>query len=109
LFVFPSRYEGFGFPVLEAMTAGTPVVSSNATSLPELVGDAGLLVDPDDAAAMAGAIRRVATDDSLRRDLVARGARQAALFTWDAAAARTVASYRAAFAPAAAAAGARCA
>jgi glycosyltransferase involved in cell wall biosynthesis len=98
LFVFPSRYEGFGFPVLEAMTAGTPVVSSNATSLPELVGDAGLLVDPDDAAAMADAIRRVAADDSLRRDLVARGARQAALFTWDAAAARTIASYRATFA-----------
>lgn len=96
LLVCPSRYEGFGFPVLEAMSAGVPVVSSNAASLPEVVGDAALLVDPQDAAAMSSAMLRVLTDDGLRRELVARGYVRAARFSWAAAAAGTLASYRAA-------------
>jgi glycosyltransferase involved in cell wall biosynthesis len=96
LFVFPSKYEGFGFPVLEAMSAGTPVVSSNSTSLPELVGDAGVLVDPDDHAAMARAMRKLLDDEPLRRELIERGTRQSRRFTWEAAAASTIASYEAA-------------
>jgi glycosyltransferase involved in cell wall biosynthesis len=94
LFVFASKYEGFGFPVLEAMAVGVPVVSSNATSLPELVGDAGLLVDPNDEGAMAAAITRANCDQQLRRDLTARGREQSARFTWRAAAEGTLASYR---------------
>jgi glycosyltransferase involved in cell wall biosynthesis len=96
LFVFPSKYEGFGFPVLEAMSAGTPVVSSNSTSLPELVGDAGLLVDPDNHVAMAEAMHQLIDDERLRRELIERGTRRARRFTWDAAAASTLASYQAA-------------
>jgi glycosyltransferase involved in cell wall biosynthesis len=94
LFVFPSKYEGFGFPVLEAMSAGVPVVSSNATSLPELVGDAGVLVDPNDADALAAAIRRAWSDEALRRDLIARGRGRVAEFTWQRAAEQTLATYR---------------
>src|SRR6266540_2268577 len=69
VFVFPSLYEGFGFPPLEAMAAGTPVVASNLSSLPEVLGDAALLVDPYDANALADAIRRVLVDDALRCEL----------------------------------------
>jgi glycosyltransferase involved in cell wall biosynthesis len=94
LFVFASKYEGFGFPVLEAMSVGTPVVSSNAASLPELVGDAGLLVDPTDDRAIADAIRLLWNDESRRRQLVDRGHRQVQRFRWDRAADETLASYR---------------
>ncbi len=94
VFVFASRYEGFGFPVLEAMSIGTPVVSSNATSLPEVVGDGGILIDPLDEAAMGSAVRRVWEDEHLREELIARGFAQARRFTWDAAARKTLASYR---------------
>jgi glycosyltransferase involved in cell wall biosynthesis len=94
LFVFASKYEGFGFPVLEAMAAGVPVVSSNATSLPELVADGGLLVDPNDEPAMARAMTRAVADQELRRHLIARGHRQLARFTWRATAERTLASYQ---------------
>jgi glycosyltransferase involved in cell wall biosynthesis len=76
--VFPSLYEGFGFPVLEALHAGTPVIASSTSSLPELVGDAGLLVDPLDVAAIARAMAAIKPD-------VAHGQAQAARFTWDAA------------------------
>jgi glycosyltransferase involved in cell wall biosynthesis len=84
--VFPSLYEGFGFPVLEAMACGTPVIASSTSSLPELVGDAGLLVDPHDARAIADAMRQVSADAGLRAGLIAVGRAQAARFTWEAAA-----------------------
>lgn len=86
LFAFPSLYEGFGFPVLEAMACGVPVVCSNASSLPEVVGDAALLIDPHDASELAEALARVAEDADLRREMVARGVAQAARFTWERAA-----------------------
>ncbi len=88
VFVFPSLYEGFGFPPLEAMASGTPVVASNLSSLPEVLGDAALLVDPYDANAIADAIRRVLLDDSLRRDLSARGLKKVQDYSWEEAARR---------------------
>jgi glycosyltransferase involved in cell wall biosynthesis len=80
--VFPSVYEGFGMPVLEAMACGCPVVTSNTSSLPEVAGDAALLVDPRDAAAVASALQRVLTDDALSASLGAKGVERAAAFTW---------------------------
>jgi len=77
--VFPSLYEGFGFPVLEAMLCGAPVIASNTSSLPELVGEAGLLVDPLDVRAIAQAMQRITPDRE-------RGITQARRFTWDSAA-----------------------
>ncbi len=79
--VFPSLYEGFGLPVLEAMMMGVPVITSNTTSLPEVAGDAALLVDPLDARAIAEAMDRLAGDGALCADLVRRGYEQAARFT----------------------------
>ena len=84
--VFPSLYEGFGFPVLEAMHCGTPVIASNTSSLPELVGDAGLLVDPERVADIASAMSRCSDDETLRQSLIERGHLQAKRFTWDKAA-----------------------
>jgi len=84
--VFPSLYEGFGFPVLEAMRCGTPVMASNTSSLPELAGDAALLVDPLDVTAMAATMLRLTTDAALRARLITAGKAQAARFTWDRAA-----------------------
>ncbi|UCC62625.1 MAG: glycosyltransferase family 4 protein [Anaerolineae bacterium] len=86
LFAFPSLYEGFGFPVLEAMSCGVPVVCSNCSSLSEVAGDAALLVNPLDTAAMATAMTRLLADESLRADLVARGYEQARRFSWERAA-----------------------
>jgi glycosyltransferase involved in cell wall biosynthesis len=83
VFVFPSLYEGFGLPPLEAMASGTPVITSNVSSLPEVVGDAALLVDPLDAAAIAEAMRRVLTDPALQEDLRQRGLNRAGEFSWD--------------------------
>lgn len=94
VFAFPSRYEGFGFPVLEAMACGCPVVSSNASSLPEVAGDAALLVDPEDIQGLAGAMSRVLSDPDLRHDLHTRGLAQAARFTWDRTAREMVAVYK---------------
>lgn len=94
--VFPSRFEGFGLPPLEAMQCGTPVVASDAASLPEVVGDGGLLLDPSDAPAWADAIVHVCRDDALRADLVARGRAQVARFSWARAARETLDVLRAA-------------
>ncbi|HEX5416275.1 MAG TPA: glycosyltransferase family 1 protein [Chloroflexota bacterium] len=82
-FVFPSLYEGFGMPALEAMVWGTPVIASKASSLPEVVGDAGLLVDPYDVASLADALARLLEDPALRQELIAAGRSRAGLFTWD--------------------------
>jgi glycosyltransferase involved in cell wall biosynthesis len=87
-FVYPSLYEGFGLPPLEAMAGGCPVVCSNATSLPEAVGDAALPVDPMSVDSIASGLVRIIEDDALRDSLRTRGPRQAARFTWDHAASR---------------------
>jgi glycosyltransferase involved in cell wall biosynthesis len=93
-FVFPSLYEGFGLPPLEAMANQTPVVTSNLSSMPEVTGDAALLVDPYDPESIADGIRRLATDDTLRQHLIDRGRRRAAAFSWRQAAVRTLEVYR---------------
>ena len=83
VFVFPSLYEGFGLPPLEAMACGTPVVTSNVSSLPEVTGDAALLVDPTDTNEIAHAMKRVLTDPALHADLRARGLARARQFSWE--------------------------
>ena len=83
VFVFPSLYEGFGFPPLEAMASGTPVITSNVSSLPEVVGDAALLIDPLDPVAIADAMRRVLMDSDLREDLRRRGLLRVKEFSWE--------------------------
>jgi len=83
VFVFPSLYEGFGLPPLEAMASGTPVVTSNMSSLPEVAGSAAVLVDPYDPNAIAEGIQQVLTDEQLRRDLRARGLARARQFSWE--------------------------
>jgi len=82
-FVMPSTYEGFGLPVLEAMRMGTPVICANASSLPEVAGNAALWVTPDDPAELARAISRVLDDESLRRTMCAESLRQSNVFSWD--------------------------
>jgi glycosyltransferase involved in cell wall biosynthesis len=84
VFVFPSLYEGFGLPPLEAMASGTPVVTSNVSSLPEVAGEAAVLVDPYEPTAIADGIYRVLTDESLRRNLRQRGLARASQFSWEA-------------------------
>jgi glycosyltransferase involved in cell wall biosynthesis len=83
LFAYPSLYEGFGLPVLEAMACGTPVVCSNRTAIPEVVGNAALLVDPEDTDALAHAIARLLDDDVLRAELRLAGMQRAREFSWD--------------------------
>jgi|GEM_PF-607780 len=83
VFVFPSWYEGFGLPVLESMACGTPVVSSRASSLPEVVGDAGILCDPSDPGAFADAVGRLLSDRDLYHDLQTRQKERVRLFTWE--------------------------
>src|SRR5207247_2436003 len=82
--LFPSLYEGFGIPCLEAMACGCPVLASHAGSLVEVVADAGVVVEPMDASAIAAGVRRLMEDDAFRQDLVRRGYAQAARFTWEA-------------------------
>jgi len=94
LFVFPSRYEGFGLPVLEAMACGCPVICSNASSLPEVAGDAAILVDPMDVEGFTHEMDRVLTSSDLRRNLRGRGLAQAARFSWDRTARETIAVYK---------------
>jgi glycosyltransferase involved in cell wall biosynthesis len=93
-FAFPSRYEGFGLPPLEAMGFGTPVVAADASSLPEVVGDAALLFPAGDPAALAAALAELLGSPALAADLVERGRERAALFTWERTAAATVEVYR---------------
>jgi glycosyltransferase involved in cell wall biosynthesis len=83
VFAFPSLYEGFGLPPLEAMASGTPVVTSNVSSLPEVAGDAAILVDPYIPQAIADGIYQVLTDESLRRSLRQKGLARAAQFSWE--------------------------
>jgi len=94
-FVFPSWYEGFGLPPLEAMACGTPVIASDRASLPEVVGDGGLLVAPDDVAGLARAMARLAFDDALRATLREKALAQAARFSWTHTAQETLKVYRA--------------
>jgi glycosyltransferase involved in cell wall biosynthesis len=93
LFVFPSLYEGFGLTPLEAMSCGAPVICSNRTSLPEVVGDAALTIDPDNLPALVSAMRRVLTDQELQTDLRTRSLKRAKLFSWHKAAQETIAVY----------------
>jgi len=82
-FVFPSRYEGFGLPPLEAMACGAPVVTSNVSSLPEVVGDAAVLVNPENVFDIARGIKEVLLDEPLRAELIRRGREQALRFSWE--------------------------
>jgi alpha-1,3-rhamnosyl/mannosyltransferase len=91
---FPSRYEGFGLPVLEAMTLGTPVLAARTTALPEVVGDAGVLLDPDDPDAWSAAMLDLLDDDAERARLAALGRERAAGYTWTSTAAATLQVYR---------------
>ena len=93
LLAFPSMWEGFGWPPLEAMACGTPVVASNAASLPEVIGDAGLLVEPQDSEGLARAMQRLLTNDELRRSLIEKGLQRARCFTWERTALDTLAVY----------------
>jgi alpha-1,3-rhamnosyl/mannosyltransferase len=93
-FAFPSFYEGFGLPPLEAMASGTPVLASATGSILEVVGDAGLLVDPHDDAALAAGLERILTDRPLRDDCIASGLERAERFSWTSCVDRTIALYR---------------
>ena len=93
-FVFPSLYEGFGLPPLEAMACGVPVISSQSSSLPEVVGDAGILVDPQNVDAIADSLHRVLEDHAFAEELAQKGIRRAARFSWKQTAVETISVYR---------------
>lgn len=93
-FVYPSLYEGFGFPVVQAMAAGTPVITSNISCLPEIAGDAALLVDPRSSAELAGALSGLLESETLRADLTARGRQRARLYNWKTCAEQSLAFFR---------------
>lgn len=94
LFVFPSLCEGFGLPPLEAMACGTPVITSNVSSLPEVVGDAGITVDPSNAEVLAGAVLQVLRDPSVGEEMSAKGVERAKTFSWEKTARQTRAVYQ---------------
>lgn len=99
LFVLPSFREGFGIPILEAMACGTPVVASSSSSLPEVVGDAGLMASPDDIDSLAAAIARLLTDESLRAKMIDKGLKRVKVFSWEELAKKTLTIYRRAIYP----------
>ena len=99
VFAYPSLFEGFGLPPLEAFASGTPVVCSNASSLPEVVGDAGLLVAPEDVAGWVAALDELLSNEQRRTELRGRGLERARRFTWDAAAKATLDVYEAVLQP----------
>jgi glycosyltransferase involved in cell wall biosynthesis len=82
-FCYMSIYEGFGLPPLEAMQCGTPVITSNTSSLPEVVGDAGIMLDPHDVEGLVDAFNRVLNNETLRNEMIAKGLEQAKKFSWD--------------------------
>lgn len=94
VFVYPSHYEGFGLPVLEAMTLGAPVITSNTSSIPEVTGDAAILIDPNDPVELAEAILKIISDSQLRQDLIEKGKARAELFSWERTAKETLKAYR---------------
>jgi glycosyltransferase involved in cell wall biosynthesis len=94
VFAFPSLDEGFGMPLLEAMSAGTPVLASNSSAMPEVAGDAALLVDPEDVAGLAQRLRDLTERPELRKEMAVRGLQRASLFTWENAVRQTWAVYR---------------
>ncbi|MEH2246190.1 glycosyltransferase family 4 protein [Nostoc sp.] len=94
VFVYPSHYEGFGLPVLEAMTLGAPVVSANTSSIPEVTGDAAILIDPSDSVQLAEAILKVISDSQIRQELISKGRERAKLFSWERTAKETLKAYR---------------
>jgi len=91
--VYPSLFEGFGLPLLESLQCGTPVITSNTSSLPEVAGDAGLLVDPTSVESITGAIEKFLTDKELEQQLRGKAAAQAKKFSWKTAAKETLAVY----------------
>jgi glycosyltransferase involved in cell wall biosynthesis len=93
VFVHPSFYEGFGLPPLEAMNCGTPVIVSNTAALPEVVGDAGLMINPHDIDGLTVALWRMLTDEELRQNYIEKGLKRAKLFSWVQAAKQTLAVY----------------
>jgi len=92
-FVFPTLYEGFGIPVLEAMATGTPIISSNVSSIPEIAGSAGILLDPEDENGLAEAMRSIVQDEKLYQTLREKGLEQAKHFSWERSAKETIALY----------------
>ncbi|MGB6295174.1 MAG: glycosyltransferase family 1 protein [Rivularia sp. (in: cyanobacteria)] len=94
VFVYPSHYEGFGLPVLEAMTLGTPVVTSNNSSLPEVAGDAALLINPNEPMQLAEAILKLISDSQLRQEFIDKGKERAKTFSWERTAIETLKAYR---------------
>ena len=94
VFVYPSHYEGFGLPVLEAMTLGAPVISSNTSSIPEVTGDAAILVDPNNPIQLGEAILKVISNSQLRQELIKKGKARAKLFSWERTAKETLNAYR---------------
>jgi glycosyltransferase involved in cell wall biosynthesis len=94
VFAYPSRYEGFGLPPLEAMTAATPVVATRAGALPEVLGDAAVFVDPGDTEGLTGALANLLTSSPRRDSLIDRGRKRAARYSWDACAEGVVHLYQ---------------
>ncbi|BAY40813.1 group 1 glycosyl transferase [Nostoc sp. NIES-2111] len=94
VFVYPSHYEGFGLPVLEAMTLGAPVIASNTSSIPEVTGDAAILIDPGEPVQLAETILKVISDTQLRQELIFKGKERAKLFSWERTAKETLSAYR---------------